>query len=226
VRIAPDAIVTAASALEPWRSVIVYCVHGHEASPEAAAALRARGFDARSLEDGLEGFRAAGFAMRPRRRPTRWVTRERPKIDRIACPWLIRRFIDPAAEFFYVRSGEVGAFAAANGATAYDIAEVAYGHAGAECNFEASIRLHDPGDPALGQLATIVRGADTSALGLAPQAPGLLAVSRGLSALFADDHTMLKWGMLVYDSLYAWRRQTQRVVAPPDSGMLPTAAAA
>ncbi len=226
VRIATDAIVAAAPTLEPWRTVIVYCVHGHEVSGEAAALLRARSFDARSLEGGLAGWRAAGFATAPWRKPTRWVTRERPKIDRIACPWLIRRFIDPAAELFYVPSGEVRAYAAANGATAYDIPEVAYGHSGAECSFDAFIRLHGLRAPALAQLATIVRGADTSALDLAPQAPGLLAMSRGLSALFADDRAMLKWGMLVYDSLYAWCRETQGLAVQRDARMPPAPVAA
>jgi rhodanese-related sulfurtransferase len=226
LRIAPDAIVTAADMLEPWRTVIVYCAHGHEVSKDAAAALQARSFDARSVEGGLEGWRAAGSATVAWRKPTRWVTRERPKIDRIACPWLVRRFIDPAAEFFYVPSAEVRTFAATNNATAYDIPDVTYGHAGAECTFDAFIRLHELSDPALAQLATIVRGADTSALDLAPQAPGLLAVSRGLSALFADDHTMLKWGMLVYDSLYTWCRETQERAVQGSPGKLGASAAA
>ncbi len=141
--------------------------------------------------------------------PTRWVTRARPKIDRIACPWLVRRFIDPSAEFFYVPSAEVRAFAAANAATPYDVPDVTYTHSGAQCSFDAFIRLHELSDPALADLATIVRAADTNALGLAPQAPGLLAVSLGLSASFADDHAMLRWGMLVYDALYASCRQAR-----------------
>ena len=139
----------------------------------------------------------------------KWITRERPKIDRIACPWLIRRFIDPAAEFFYVPSDEVRAFAAGEGATAYDIPDVDYSHVGPECSFDAFIRRHELGHPALDELARIVRAADTSALHLAAQAPGLVAASLGLSAMFADDHAMLKWGMLVYDSLYAWCREAQ-----------------
>ena len=205
----PEAIADWASAFEPWRPIVVYCVRGHEVSQEAAAALRARGLDARYLAGGLEAWRAEGNATKPFAAPTRWVTRERPKIDRIACPWLVRRFIDPSAEFFYVPNSEVRGFAAANGATPYDIADVAYTHVGAECSFDAFIRRHDLAHPALDRLATIVRAADTSALELAAQAPGLLAVSRGLSAMFADDHTMLKWGMLVYDSLYAWCREAQ-----------------
>ena len=161
--------------------------------------MRAR---ACARSDGREQWRADGLPTKPFVVPTRWVTRERPKIDRIACPWLVRRFVDPSAEFFYVPKSEVHAFAAANGATAYDVPDVAHTHVGPECSFDAFIRIHQLDDPALRALATIVRGADTSSLHLAPQAAGLLAVSRGLSAMFADDHEMLKWGMLVYDSLY------------------------
>ena len=202
LRRSPEAVDSWAGALEPWRPVVVYCAAGHEVGKDAAAALRARGLDARYLTGGLEQWRVEGNPTRPHVAPTRWVTRERPKIDRIACPWLVRRFIDPAAQFFYVQKAEVRAFAAANNATAYDIPDVPYGHVGTECSFDAFIRRHELRHPALAQLAAIVRGADTAALDLAAQAPGLLAVSRGLSRMFADDHEMLKWGMLVYDALY------------------------
>jgi rhodanese-related sulfurtransferase len=208
-RRSPETIDAWAGALEPWRPVIVYCAEGREVSAAAAAALRARGFDARALAGGIGGWRAAGGSTQRFRVPTRWVTRERPKIDRIACPWLVRRFIDPAAEFFYVPNADVLAFAAANRATAYDVPDVDYSHAGAECSFDAFIRRHDLRDPALVQLATIVRGADTAVPDLAPQAPGLVAVSLGLSQMFADDQAMLRWGMLVYDALYAWLRAAQ-----------------
>ena len=204
VRQAPEGIAARAATLEPWRQVVVYCAAGHDVGQGAAAALRARDLDARYLEGGLAGWRAAGSPTAAFRAPTRWVTRERPKIDRIACPWLIRRFIDPGAEFFYVPNSDVRAFAAANDAEPYDIPDVRYSHVGPECSFDAFVRRHDLRHPALDALATIVRGADTAALGLAPQAPGLLAASLGLSAMFHDDHAMLKWGMLVYDSLYAW----------------------
>jgi rhodanese-related sulfurtransferase len=209
IRHLPEAVDGWAARLEVWRPVVVYCVRGHEVSQNAAAALRARGFDAGYLEGGLEGWRAAGHATRPYAAPTQWVTRERPKIDRIACPWLIRRFIDTSAEFHYVPNAEVRAFAASNGATAYDIPDVEYTHAGPACSFDAFIRRHELAHPALDTLADIVRAADTSTLELAAQAPGLLATSLGLSAMFADDHAMLKWGMLVYDSLYAWCREAQ-----------------
>jgi rhodanese-related sulfurtransferase len=206
IRRAAESVEEWAGELEPWRPVVVYCVHGHEVSQNAAAALAARGFDARFVAGGIVGWRDAGHPTSPFRPPTRWVTRERPKIDRIACPWLIRRFIDPAAEFFYVPNAEVRAFGAANHAEPYDIPDVRYSHVGPECSFDAFIRLHGLVDPALAELATIIRGADTGVPALAPQSPGLLAMSLGLSKMFTDDHAMLKWGMLVYDSLYAWRR--------------------
>jgi rhodanese-related sulfurtransferase len=202
MRHAPEDVEALAATLEPWRPVIAYCVHGHEAGRDAAAILRGHGLDARHLEGGLEAWDAAGFAPRAWRAPTRWVTRARPRIDRIACPWLIRRFLDPAAEIAYVPSATVRAFAAEHGATPFDVPDVEYTHVGQECSFDAFIRLHALDDPALARLATVVRGADTSAPQLAPEAPGLLSVSRGLSALFGDDHAMLKWGMLVYDALY------------------------
>jgi rhodanese-related sulfurtransferase len=206
----PEAVETWAPALEPWRPVVVYCVRGHEVSQHAAAALRLRGLEARYVEGGLEGWRAEGRETRPFTAATRWVTRERPKIDRIACPWLVRRFIDPTAEFFYVPNADVRAFAAANHATPYDVPDVEYTHVGPDCSFDAFIRRHALSHPALDALANIVRAADTSTLDRSAQAPGLLAASLGLSAMFADDHAMLKWGMLVYDSLYAWCREAQR----------------
>jgi rhodanese-related sulfurtransferase len=206
IRRPPEAIGQWAHALEPWRPVVVYCVHGHEVSQDAAAALRELGYGASHLDGGLEGWREQGGKLTPLATPTRWVTRERPKIDRIACPWLVRRFLDPAAEFFYVPNADVRAFAASNAATAYDIPDVEYSHVGPQCSFDAFIRIHGIADPALAHLATIVRGADTGALDIAPQAPGLLAISLGLSKMIADDHAMLRWGMLVYDTLYVWCR--------------------
>jgi rhodanese-related sulfurtransferase len=227
--------------LETWRTIVVYCVHGGEVSRDIAAALAHRGLDARYLAGGIEAWRNEGHPLVPFSPPTRWVTRERPKIDRIACPWLIRRFIDPSAEFFYVPANEVLQFAATNAATPYDVPDVDYSHDGPACSFDAFIKRHriraagpsqgancspsggsaaaelaneaaSVGDPAfehaaLDMLATIVRGADTAALDLAPQAAGLLAISLGLSQMFADDHAMLRYGMLVYDALYAWCRQ-------------------
>ncbi len=139
--------------------------------------------------------------------PSKWVTRERPKIDRIACPWLIRRFIARDAEFIYVPTEQVFAIAKETGATPYDIPGAEpFSHYGEQCSFDAFLdhyRLHEA---ALDRLAIIVRGADTARLDLAPQAAGLLAVSLGLSANFADDHAMLEQGMIVYDALYSWCR--------------------
>jgi len=139
----------------------------------------------------------------------KWVTRERPKIDRIACPWLIARFIDPEAGFLYVPATDVLKVAEETGAIPYDIPGVVYGHVGELCSFDAFLRLHDLTDPALQQLAVIVRGADTARLDLAPQCAGLLAQSLGLSALFPDDHVMLQHGMLMYDAYYAWIKQAR-----------------
>ena len=134
----------------------------------------------------------------------KWVTRERPKIDRIACPWLIARFIDKEPEFLYVPSNQVLATAERTGAIPYDIPGVEMSHVGDLCSFDAFLSKYDLDDPALHQLAVIVRGADTSRLDLTPQSPGLYALSLGLSHNFTDDHEMLKHGMVMYDALYAW----------------------
>jgi hypothetical protein len=134
----------------------------------------------------------------------KWVTRERPNIDRIACPWLIARFIDTAPEFLYVPAAQVLAVAAETGAMPYDIPGVEMTHVGELCSFDAFIAKHGLTQPALQQLALIVRGADTSRLDLTPQSAGLYAISLGLSKTFADDHEMLAHGMVMYDALYAW----------------------
>ena len=133
----------------------------------------------------------------------KWVTRERPKIDRIACPWLIARFVDPEAEFLYVPRDEVLRVAAETGAIPYDVPNVELTHVGDRCSFDAILARYGLTDPALQRLAVIVRAADTDRLDLAPQAAGLLAISLGLSANFPDDHAMLAQGMLVYDALYS-----------------------
>lgn len=139
----------------------------------------------------------------------RWITRARPKIDRIACPWLITRFIDPGAEFLYVPAAEVLKVAAQTSAIPYDIPGAEYGHRGELCSFDAFLDKHHLDDPALRQLAVIVRGADTDRLDLAPQSSGLLAISLGLSRTFTDDHEMLRHGLVLYDALYAWVRHAQ-----------------
>ena len=138
-----------------------------------------------------------------------WITRERPKIDRIACPWLIRRFIDPDAQFLYVPAAQVLAVAAETGATPYDIPGVEMSHVGELCSFDAFLAKYRLHSPALSQLAAIVRGADTDRLDLAPQAAGLYALSLGLSHCFSDDHEMLRHGLVMYDALYAWCQSCQ-----------------
>ena len=139
----------------------------------------------------------------------KWVTRERPKIDRIACPWLIARFIDQEAEFLYVPAAQVLAVARESGATPYDIPGVEMSHVGEFCSFDAFLSKYELADPALQQLAAIVRGADTSRLDLTPQSAGLYALSLGLSQTFADDHDMLQHGRVMYDAFYAWCQSCQ-----------------
>ncbi|CAH0447655.1 chromate resistance protein ChrB domain-containing protein [Ralstonia syzygii] len=139
-----------------------------------------------------------------------WITRERPKIDRIACPWLIARFIDETPDFLYVPPGDVLRIANETGAIPYDIPGVELSHVGERCSFDAFLDKYRLGnDPALQQLASIVRGADTSRLDLTPQSSGLYAISLGLSHMFADDHVMLEYGWVMYDALYAWCKHCQ-----------------
>jgi hypothetical protein len=139
----------------------------------------------------------------------KWVTRERPKIDRIACPWLITRFIDKDPEFIYVPSADVLKVAESTGAIPYDIPNVKFSHVGEKCSFDAFLDEYRLDDAALKKLALIVRGTDTSRLDLTPQSPGLFALSLGLSAVFPDDHEMLRHGMVMYDALYAWCRSLE-----------------
>jgi len=203
----PERVAEWAGELPRASRVVAYCVHGHEVSQGVAKALAGRGLSAQYLQGGIEeGWKAAGGALdrKAAGANTRWVTRERPKIDRIACPWLVARFVDPGAEFLYVPTKEVLAAAKERDATAYDIPDVHFSHEGERCSFDAFLKHYRLSDPALEQLAVIVRGADTARLDLAPQAPGLAAISLGLSRNFADDHEMLKAGMVMYDALYAW----------------------
>ena len=140
----------------------------------------------------------------------KWVTRARPKIDRIACPWLIRRFIDQSPEFLFVPANDVVQVAGRSGAIAYDVPGVELSHVGEQCSFDAFLKKYSLTDPALARLAVIVRGADTARLDLAPEVPGLLAISLGLANLFNDDHEMLSHGMVLYDALYAWCRSSRQ----------------
>lgn len=139
----------------------------------------------------------------------KWITRESPKIDRIACPWLVARFIDKQAEFLYVPPSDVLRVASETDAIPYDIPGVELTHDGELCSFDAFLKKYGLEDTALSQLALIVRGADTSRLNLTPQSAGLYALSLGLSQNFSDDHEMLKYGMVMYDALYAWCKRCQ-----------------
>ncbi len=138
----------------------------------------------------------------------KWITRERPKIDRIACPWLVARFVDGSPEFLYVPGGEVMKVAAETGAIPYDVPNVELGHQGDRCSFDAFIAKYQIKDASLDKLALIVRAADCGQPQLAKEAAGLLAISKGLSLNFEDDHEMLRHGMVLYDALYAWCADT------------------
>lgn len=141
----------------------------------------------------------------------KWITRERPKIDRIACPWLIARFVDKAAEFLYVPDADVLRIAKETGAIPFDVPDVEFGHHGELCSFDAFLEKYALHDPALLKLAAIVRGADTGRYDLAPEASGLHAISVGLSGNFRDDLEQLRYGMVMYDALYAWCRRDARL---------------
>jgi rhodanese-related sulfurtransferase len=191
------------------RHVVVYCVRGQQVSQGAAAALAAAGANASYLEGGITAWRERGLPTRRRieAAPSKWVTRERPTIDRIACPWLVSRFIDPEAEFMYVPAATVMDAAKSSGATPYDVPNVEFGHHGEFCSFDAFLRIYGISDAAVDRLALIIRGADTGRPDLTPQSQGLLAISQGLKVNFTDDHAMLAQGMVVYDALYSWCRQ-------------------
>jgi rhodanese-related sulfurtransferase len=194
--------------------VVVICQKGHKLSQGVAALLRLAGARAESLEGGFLGWQAAGgVLLKPDRVPkdasglgTLWVTRARPKIDRIACPWLIRRFVDPDARFLFVTPSEVQGVAERFGATPFDIEDVFWSHRGPLCTFDVMVDEFGLSHPALDHLARLVRAADTAKLDLEPEAAGLLAVSLGLSRMFRDDLEQLDHGMLIYDAFYRWCR--------------------
>jgi hypothetical protein len=139
----------------------------------------------------------------------KWITRNRPKIDRIACPWLIRNFVDPKAEFIYVPKEQVFSKAEELDAIPYDIPGSEYSHVDEYCTFDYIVKRHKLSDPALDQIALIVRGTDTERFDLAPQAAGLWAISAGLSYNISDDHEQLALGMKIYDALYSWAKYVQ-----------------
>lgn len=209
LRRAPERVADWAGSLPAADSFVVYCVHGGEVSQRVAKVLAERGIEARFLDGGIDAWASSQGALdaKPRNAATRWVTRERPKIDRIACPWLVARFVDPDAQFLYVPPAQVLAAAREHDAVPYDIPDVHFSHAGEHCSFDAFLAHYRLRDPALAQLAPIVRGADTAHLELAPQSAGLAAISLGLSRNFADDHAMLAHGMVIYDALYRWCRE-------------------
>ena len=217
VRRPPEAIERWQSDLARNQPVVVYCAHGGEVSQGAVASLRRVGVDACYLDGGIGAWVEGRLPIRRKVAQSlqsgasqSWVTRERPKIDRIACPWLIRRFIDPEASFLFVPTERVFGVARETGAVAYDIPGAEpFSHDGELCSFDAFLKVYGVADPALDLLAVIVRGADTARLELAPQSPGLLALSLGLSANFADDHEMLEHGITMYDAFYAWCRSCQ-----------------
>jgi rhodanese-related sulfurtransferase len=202
------------------RKVVVSCQRGLKLSQGAAAWLRHAGADAQSLEGGFEAWRDAGemlvdmtkIANRDASGRSIWVTRARPKVDRIACPWLIRRFIDPEAVFLFVAPSEVGAVAERFGAMPFDIDDVFWSHRrditspDHTCTFDTMVSEFGLDSPALLHLARIVRAADTARPSLAPQAEGLLAASIGLSRMFKDDLGQLEAGMMLYDAFYRWCR--------------------
>lgn len=193
-------------------AIVTVCVHGHEVSQDAADVLRRRGFNATHLAGGIGAWLGENLPSLRKcetydgTRPTRWVTRARPKIDRIACPWLIRRFIDPRAEFHYVPANDVLDAARELDAIPFDIPGVAFSHDGEKCSFDAFLARFDIADAALQRLARIVRGADTSRVDLTAQSAGLYAISLGLADLIADDHALLEAGLPLYDALYRWQR--------------------
>lgn len=197
------------------RKVVIACVHGQERSAGVAALLRSEGVDAEILEGGFAAWREAGLpvidaAKLPQADPagrTVWVTRARPKVDRIACPWLIRRFVDPAAVFLFVAPTDVAGVAERFGAAPFDVDGVFWSHRGEMCTFDTMVEEFGLSSlDALERLAVIVRGADTARPEIAPQAAGLLAASLGLSRMFSDDLAQLEAGMLIYDAFYRWCR--------------------
>jgi rhodanese-related sulfurtransferase len=198
------------------RSAVLLCQKGLKLSHGAAAWLRQAGIPSDVLEGGILGWSQAGLPMVPKaklpprdlRGRTVWVTRSRPKIDRIACPWLIRRFVDPNAVFLFVPPSEVQAVAERFEATPFDIEgdDVFWSHRGELCTFDVMIEEFGVVTDPLRRLAVIVRGADTARLDLAPESSGLLAASLGLSRMFPDDNAQLEAGLLLYDAFYRWCR--------------------
>jgi rhodanese-related sulfurtransferase len=196
------------------RPAVVICLRGQKLAQGTAAWLRHLDAEAETLEGGFEGWKAAGLPLVPTAKLPRrdaqgrtvWVTRARPKIDRIACPWLIRRFVDPQAVFLFVTPPEVLAVGEHFDAAPFDIENTFWSHRGENCTFDVMIDEFGLATPPLLRLATIVRAADTARLDLCPEAPGLLAASLGLSRMYDDDLKQLEAGIALYDAFYRWCR--------------------
>ncbi|MCO6051777.1 sulfurtransferase/chromate resistance protein [Mesorhizobium sp. RP14(2022)] len=216
----PGAVRRRHADVEAWardlkgRSVVVACRSGRELSHGVAAMLRHEGIPAEVLEGGHEAWKAAGWPLVPEAKlpvrdgqgRTAWVTRARPKVDRIACSWLIRRFVDPFAVFLFVQPSAVEAVGERFGAAPFDVENVFWSHRGERCTFDTMLDELGLATPPLLRLATLVRGADTARPDLAPEVPGLLAASLGLSRMYADDLEQLEAGLLLYDAFYRWCR--------------------
>jgi rhodanese-related sulfurtransferase len=195
-------------------SAVVICKNGARLSQGTAAWLRHDGVAADALEHGFDAWKTAALPLlsvarmpQPDREGrTVWVTRARPKIDRIACPWLIRRFVDPRAVFLYVAASEVEGVAERFAAVPFDIDGVFWSHRGDRCTFDLMVEEFGLTIEPLLRLATIVRGADTGRPELAPQVAGLVAASLGLSRMYADDLAQLEAGLALYDAFYRWCR--------------------
>ena len=196
--------------LAPGTRAVVLCQKGRKISQGAAALLRTRGIAAEVLEGGQFLWRDEGLPMVDAAaipsRGGRWVTRQRPKIDRIACPWLIRRFVDPAATFLFVPREDVAPVAEKFDAEPFDVENCTFTHEGDGCTFDTMLARFGLDSEPLRRVATLVRAADTGRLDLAPEAAGLLAVSLGLSRMHRDDVAQLEAGMSVYDAFYRWAR--------------------
>ncbi len=212
-----------AAILDPAREILIACAHAHNRSQLLSSDLARAGFKTSIIEHGADGWVAAGLPRVLRKSqglsieialdgiPKTWITRRLPKIDRVACPWLIQRFLDPGAKFVFAEPEWVLEIASQTGAIAYDIPGAALEHEGPLCTFDTLLRAFGlDADPALAELATLIRGADTNRLDLHPASAGLLAISLGLSARHGDkDHSVLKDGFIIYDGLYSWLRSAK-----------------
>jgi rhodanese-related sulfurtransferase len=235
LRLLPGSVPRDQREIQSWgplyndRSVVVACRDGRKISQGVAAWLRQEGTLAEYLAGGVEVWsQAGGLMVRPDHLPQRdaqgrtvWVTRARPKIDRIACPWLIRRFVDPGAVFLFVAASEVLGVAERFGATPFDLEGIFWSHRGEACTFDVMLQEFALDSPALKRLAGIVRGADTDRLDIAPEAAGLLAASLGLSRMHRDDLAQLEAAMALYDAFYRWARDATgegHTWPPPSTG--------